>query len=227
MKKIIFAIFIAAAFLISAKKEPARYATAEETGKAVLIALQNNDSTRFLQLYPTQLETNTAFVDPWKDSSMHAHQVQWVGKYYKNNNAMVYEMFRAARQKVIKEGIDWSSVKFISFETRQNPKSSTGIDYLYRGNMHCMSGDRPVDFKMTYMMQTKDGWNCGLGMDVRVGPTEQERIAQIQRMRADSARMADSIMVAEAYYHAKWISDSMRVMDSLKKAEMDYKKRPH
>jgi hypothetical protein len=230
MKKIIFALLVAAVFLIAAKKQPTRFATPEEMGKALVLALQKNDSMRYLELYPTQVETNTAFVDPWKDSSIYDHQVQWAGKYYKNNNAMIFQQFREVRQEVIKAGINWSTVQFVSIETRKNPKNSRGIDYLYRALIHCTSGERSVDMKLTYTMQTKEGWNCGLGLRVSAAPSPQEKAAQEQRRKADSARMSDSMIVVmmkrQMELEADRLIDSIRMADSLNRADMENRKKP-
>jgi hypothetical protein len=233
MKKIIFVIVIASVFLISARKQPTRFATPEEMAKALLSALQKNDFPRYLQLYPTQEETNTAFVDPWKDSSIYDHQVEWAGKYYKDNNAMIYEQFRKTREEVIKEGIDWTTVQFVGINYKKNRKSSTGIDYLYRVSIHCTSGEKSVDIKLTYVMQTKEGWNCGLGMQAQVNipRTQAEREKEVQRLvdsinMADSMRFAFEMAIAAMKADSARMADSFRIVDSLQRADMENRKRP-
>jgi hypothetical protein len=217
MKKAIFPIIFITLFLFSATTEPSRFATPEEMGKALLTALKNNDSIRFLELYPSQKETNAAFVDPWKDSSGYAHQVQWAGRYFLDKSAMAREMFRKTRQVVIDGGFDWKDVAFVSILTRKETNRSPGIDYLYRAKLNLIiKNDYQAEIRLSDVMKTSDGWNCGLEMKCRTETPESrdnsKRAEEVARLMQDSIRMADSII---------------RVIYEKDKYEQEHKKKPH
>jgi hypothetical protein len=224
MKKIIFPLVIVSLFFLSAGNDPVRFATPEEMAKAVLATLQKNDSARFLLLYPTQQETNTAFVDPWKDSSLYDHQKMWAGKFYLNNSELTRSMFRDARQAISSEGVDWSTVQFVSVQLTKESKRSPGIDYLYRAEISCSSSaDRNVTIRLTDIMKTNAGYNCGLGIKARVGPRRDDEA--VERMRADSMRMSDSISAVIMMMQAKMMADSTAMADSM--ARTHHNKKPH
>jgi hypothetical protein len=216
MKKAIFPIIFTTLFLFSATTEPSRFATPEEMGKALLTALKNNDSIRFLELYPSQKETNAAFVDPWKDSSVYDEQVKWAGKYFLDKKAMAREMFRKTRQNVIDGGVDWKDVEFVSVFIKQETNRSPGIDYLYKAQLNLIvvnESDSKIEIRLSDVMKTSDGWNCGLGMRSKVSTkASREKVEAAAKRIMDSINMADSIS---------------RVIYEKDKYEQEHKKKPH
>jgi hypothetical protein len=217
MKKIILPLALIALFCFSGATEPSRFATPEEMGRAVLTALKNNDSLRFLQLYPSRTEADVAFIDPWKDSSIYDHQVQWVDRYFRNDKATPREMFRNTRKAVIDAGYNWKDVEFVSVEIKKESDRSPGIDYLYRVQMNLVVNTFSIGVRMSDVMKTKDGWNCGLIMKNPAIETPEIREMQ-NRMSAEADRLVDSMNKA----------DSMsKVIYKKDEEEQAKKKKPH
>src|SRR6187551_1271910 len=217
MKKAIFPIIFITLFLFSATTEPSRFATPEEMGKAVLAALKNNDSIRFLELFPSQKETNAAFVDPCKDSSIYYHEIQWAGSYFLDKSAWPRRMFREARHDVIEAGYDWKDVEFVSIETKKLTKRSPGIDYLYNAKLTFVVNTYKIEVLLSDAMETNNGWNCGLGLGVSYIETKETR-ELTKKMSAEVDRMIDSMQRADSINKIIYERD---------KYEQEHKKKPH
>lgn len=217
MKKGLIPLVLGALLCFSGATEPSRFATPEEMGKALLSAFQKNDSARFLQLYPSRAEADAAFAEPWKDSSLYDHQVQWVNKFYNNKSELARQMFRETRKKITDAGYDWKDVQFISVDMRKENKRSPGIDYLYRADVNLIAKNTfRIELDLSDVMKTKDGWNCGLILKNPFIETAEVRAVRDQ-MNAEADRLIDSLNRADVIKNARvqLVADSLRLVDSI------------
>ncbi|HTL80210.1 MAG TPA: hypothetical protein VL651_00825 [Bacteroidia bacterium] len=222
MKKYFFLLILVPYLFIAGTGQAKRFPTADDMSKALLAAMQANDSVRYVELCATKSEAVTALVTPYKDSAtVQAAKQRAIDGYYASPN-IAYTTFRMERNKVVAEKLDWKQCVFVSATSEQTKDRSKGIDYIYSVRSLWKIGDREIGVTLGDVLKTAEGWNCGMQLKISVPPAGQHVSTGMPKGKADSTHRADSMMHVHMAMKnasiAKRKADSTHMADSIAKA---------